>query len=187
MMQTFFTSCGSEVSGSHVPAVRNVGGAVRKRVSVTLPDSNRSSSWDLRRVRATRRTIIDYAAALPLAVSSVSTTGLTAGKDRHFPTICTRRLPCAATGKQGDLFTNQHKKENTMRARPRKSSDCRVMFDAEVAAFFGISKATLCRRLARPVKGEIDLNRARPQRVGSRRIWLRDNVERVIMGKEVTA
>ena len=73
-----------------------------------------------------------------------------------------------------------------MRARPRKSSDCRVMFDADVAAFFGISKATLCRRLARPVKGEIDLNRARPQRVGSRRIWLRDDVERVIMGKEVT-
>ena len=84
MMQTFSTSCGSEVSGRHVPAVRNVGGAVRKRVSVTLPDSNRSSSWDLRRVRAIRRTIFDYAAALPLAVSSVSTTGLTAGKDRHF-------------------------------------------------------------------------------------------------------
>lgn len=74
-----------------------------------------------------------------------------------------------------------------MRARPRKSSDCRVMFDADVAAFFGISTATLCRRLARPVKGEIDLNRARPQRVGSRRIWLRDDVERVIRGKEVMA
>lgn len=74
-----------------------------------------------------------------------------------------------------------------MRTRPRKSSDCRVMFDADVAAFFGISTATLCRRLASPVKGEIDLNRARPQRVGSRRIWLRDDVERVIRGKEVMA
>lgn len=186
-MTTISTSCGSEVSGRHVPAVRNVGGAVRKRVHTLSRLSAAQRPGICVRVCATRRTTFDYAAALPLAVSSVSTTGLTAGKDRHFTTICTRRLPCAATGKQGDLFTNQHKKENTMRARPRKSSDCRVMFDADVAAFFGISTATLCRRLARPVKGEIDLNRARPQRVGSRRIWLRDDVERVIRGKEVMA
>lgn len=71
------------------------------------------------------------------------------------------------------------------KTRPRKSSSSRVMFDAEVAALFGISTATLKRRLDRPVAGEIDLNRARPQRIGSRRIWLRADVERCIEGKEV--
>ena len=103
------TSCGSEGSGNDSPAVRNVVEVVRKRV-FRSPDFNRLPAWDLRRVRATRRTIFDYAAALPLAVSSVSTTGLTAGKDRHFTTICTRRPPCAATGKQGNLFTEKNQK-----------------------------------------------------------------------------
>lgn len=65
------------------PAVRNVVEVVRKRVFHS-PDFNHLPAWDLRRVRATRRTVIDCAAASPLAVSSVSTTGLAAGKDRHF-------------------------------------------------------------------------------------------------------
>ena len=64
------------------PAVRNVVEVVRKRVFHS-PDFNHLPAWDLRRVRATRRTVIDCAAASPLAVSSVSTTGLAAGKDRH--------------------------------------------------------------------------------------------------------
>ena len=104
------TSCGSEGSGSNSPAVRNVVEVVRKRV-FRSPDFNRLPAWDLRQVRATRRTIIDCAAASPLAVSSVSTTGLAAGKDRHFTTtICTRRPPCAVTGKQGNLFTEKYQK-----------------------------------------------------------------------------
>ena len=78
-----FTSCGSEGSGDDSPAVRNVVEVVRKRV-FHPPDFNHLPAWDLRRVRATRRTVIDCAAASPLAVSSVSTTGLAAGKDRHF-------------------------------------------------------------------------------------------------------
>lgn len=63
------------------------------------------------------------------------------------------------------------------RARP---ADCRVMFDADVAAFFGISVKTLQRRVARPVKGEIDPNDAHPVTIGSRRLWLRSDVERLI-------
>lgn len=87
------TSCGSEGSGINSPAVRNVVEVVRKRV-FRSPDLSHLPAWDLRRVRATRRTVIDCAAASPLAVSSVSTTGLAAGKDRHFTTtICTRRRP----------------------------------------------------------------------------------------------
>ena len=109
-MTTISTSCGSEVSGRHVPAVRNVGGAVRKRVH-THSRLSAARPWICAKVRATRRTIIDCAAASPLAVSSVSTTGLAAGKDRHFTTtICTRRPPCAATGKQGNLFTEKYQK-----------------------------------------------------------------------------
>lgn len=103
-----FTSCGSEGSGINSPAVRNVVEVVRKRV-FRSPDFNHLPAWDLRQFRATRRTPI-YAAALPLAVSSVSTTGLAAGKDRHFTTICTRRPPCAVTGKQGNLFTEKYQK-----------------------------------------------------------------------------
>ena len=49
-----------------------------------------------------------------------------------------------------------------------KPSDCRVMFDADVAAFFGISVKTLQRRVARPVT------------IGSRRLWRREDVERLV-------
>ena len=65
--------------------------------------------------------------------------------------------------------------------RPKsKPADCRVWFDADVAAFFGICVKTLQRRVAHPVKSEINLNDARPQTIGSRRIWLREDVERLI-------
>lgn len=65
--------------------------------------------------------------------------------------------------------------------RPRaKPTDSRVWFDADVAAFFGISVKTLQRRVARPVKGEIDPNDAHPQTIGGRRLWLREDVERLI-------
>ena len=63
------------------------------------------------------------------------------------------------------------------KARPMA---CRIMFDADVAAFFGISVKTLQRRVARPVKGEIDPNDAHPVTIGSRRLWLRSDVERLI-------
>lgn len=52
-----------------------------------------------------------------------------------------------------------------------------IMTDADVAAFFGIAKATLQRRVRRPVPGELDLNRAGPQVVGGRRFWVRTRVE----------
>lgn len=61
-----------------------------------------------------------------------------------------------------------------------KPSDCRVMFDADVAAFFGIDKRTLQRRILRPVPGEIDPNDARPVTIGGRRLWLRDEIERLV-------
>lgn len=61
-----------------------------------------------------------------------------------------------------------------------KPSDNRVMFDADVAAFFGIDKRTLQRRILRPVPGEIDPNDAHPVTIGSRRLWLRDEVERLV-------
>ena len=65
--------------------------------------------------------------------------------------------------------------------RPRaKPTDPRVMFDADVAAFFGISVKTLQRRIATPAKGEINPNDARPQMIGSRRLWLREDVERLV-------
>ena len=65
--------------------------------------------------------------------------------------------------------------------RPRaKPTDPRVMFDADVAAFLGIDKRTLQRRILRPVPGEIDPNDARPVTIGGRRLWLREDVERLI-------
>ena len=65
--------------------------------------------------------------------------------------------------------------------RPRaKPTDPRVMFDADVAAFRGIDKRTLQRRILRPVPGEIDPNDARPVTIGGRRLWLREDVERLI-------
>ena len=62
----------------------------------------------------------------------------------------------------------------------KKPSDCRVMFDADVAAFFGIDKRTLQRRILRPVPGEIDPNDAHPVTIGGRRLWLREDVERLV-------
>lgn len=65
--------------------------------------------------------------------------------------------------------------------RPRPmSTDGRIMSDADVAAFLGISKKTLQRRVAKPVPGEIDLNGARPVTIGCRRLWLREDVERLV-------
>ena len=65
--------------------------------------------------------------------------------------------------------------------RPRaKPSDCRVMFDADVAAFFGIDVRTLQRRVLRPVPGEINPNDAHPCTIGGRRLWLREDVERLV-------
>lgn len=61
-----------------------------------------------------------------------------------------------------------------------KPSDNRVMFDAGVAAFLGIDKRTLQRRILRPVTGEIDQNDARPVTIGSRRLWRREDVERLV-------
>lgn len=59
-------------------------------------------------------------------------------------------------------------------------TDCRVMFDADVAAFFGISTRTLQRRITTPAKGEINPNDAHPCVIGSRRLWLREEVERLV-------
>ncbi len=61
-----------------------------------------------------------------------------------------------------------------------KPSDARVMFDADVAAFFGISVKTLQRRVATPAKGEINPNDAHPCTIGGRRLWLREDVERLV-------
>lgn len=52
-----------------------------------------------------------------------------------------------------------------------------VMTDAEVAAFFGIPKRTLQRRVISPRKGEINPNDAEPRYLGGRRFWLREKVE----------
>ena len=61
-----------------------------------------------------------------------------------------------------------------------KPGDSRIMFDADVAAFLGIDKRTLQRRILRPVPGEIDPNDARPVTIGSRRLWRREDVERLV-------
>ena len=55
-----------------------------------------------------------------------------------------------------------------------------IMFAKDVAEFFGISRRTLQRRIKKPVAGEIDPNKADPQKIGSRRLWLRENVERLV-------
>ena len=67
-----------------------------------------------------------------------------------------------------------------MKPPKSKPTDCRVMFDADVAAFFGIDKRTLQRRILRPVPGEIDPNDAHPCVIGNRRLWLREEVERLV-------
>lgn len=58
--------------------------------------------------------------------------------------------------------------------------DSRIMFDADVAAFFGISTKTLQRRVAKPAEGEINPNLAHPKTIGGRRLWLREDVERLV-------
>ena len=55
-----------------------------------------------------------------------------------------------------------------------------IMFDKDVAEFFGLSLRTIQRRVKNPARGEIDLNRADPLMIGSRRIWTRANVERLV-------
>jgi len=64
--------------------------------------------------------------------------------------------------------------------RRETPSDKRVMFDSEVAEFFGISVKTLQRRLARPAAGEINPNMAHPRTIGGRRLWLREDVEKLV-------
>jgi len=59
-------------------------------------------------------------------------------------------------------------------------TDNPIMFDKDVAKFFGISVRTLRRRVKNPVAGEIDPNKAEPHTIGSRRLWLRANVERLV-------
>ncbi len=54
-----------------------------------------------------------------------------------------------------------------------------IMTDAEVAEFFGISKRTLQRRVLNPVRGEIDPNDAKPETIGGRRFWRREDVLRL--------
>ena len=65
-------------------------------------------------------------------------------------------------------------KVNTMK------TESPIMFDKDVAEFLGISKRTLQRRVKNPVAGEIDLNKAEPQIIGNRRLWLRANVEKLV-------
>lgn len=54
-----------------------------------------------------------------------------------------------------------------------------IMTDKDVAKFFGISVRTLMRRLEKPLAGEIDPNLGNPRKIGGRRFWLRENVERM--------
>ena len=61
-----------------------------------------------------------------------------------------------------------------------------IMFDKEVADFFGISVRTFKRRILKPVPGEINPNEAAPVTIGRRRIWLRANIERLVGIKKGT-
>lgn len=54
-----------------------------------------------------------------------------------------------------------------------------IMTDKDIAKFFGISVRTLMRRLDKPLAGEIDPNLGNPRKIGGRRFWLRENVERM--------
>ena len=54
-----------------------------------------------------------------------------------------------------------------------------IMTDKDVAKFFGISVRTLMRRLDKPLACEIDPNLGNPRKIGGRRFWLRENVERM--------
>ncbi len=65
------------------------------------------------------------------------------------------------------------------RTHPERPRNHPVIFDKDVAEFFGISLRTLQNRMLRPVAGELDLNDAHPAKVGGRRFWLRSSVERL--------
>ena len=54
-----------------------------------------------------------------------------------------------------------------------------IMTDKDVAKFFNISVRTLVRRLEKPLAGEIDPNMGNPRKIGGRRFWLRENVEKL--------
>lgn len=60
------------------------------------------------------------------------------------------------------------------------ANDKPIMFDKDVAELFGISVRTLQRRVLRPMPGEVDPNRAEPVEIGGRRLWLRENVMRLV-------
>lgn len=55
-----------------------------------------------------------------------------------------------------------------------------IMSDRDVAEYLGVSVYSIRRRLANPVKGEIDLNEAEPKVVAGRRFWLRSNIEKML-------
>lgn len=55
-----------------------------------------------------------------------------------------------------------------------------IMSDKDVAEYLGVSVCSIRRRLAKPVKGEIDLNDAEPKVVAGRRFWLRSNIEKML-------
>lgn len=96
---------------------------------------------------------------------------------------CTRRQPHGErergrSRRAAKTATQSHtsKEPDAMKTAKPPKEERTVWDDADVAEFFGISKATLQRRARRPVAGEIDPNDAKPGVIGGRRFWLRDNV-----------
>ena len=68
-----------------------------------------------------------------------------------------------------------------MRRRSEEMVDDRIMNDEQVARLLRVSVRTLRRRLdAPPPPGEIDIRRAAPEKFGSRRFWLRSEVEKLL-------
>ncbi len=59
-------------------------------------------------------------------------------------------------------------------------ADPRILTDRDVARMLGISVRTLQQRMQEPRAGELDLRRAEPQKIGGRRFWVRERVERTI-------
>ena len=54
-----------------------------------------------------------------------------------------------------------------------------IMTDKDVAKFLCRSVRTLMRRLDKRLAVEIDPNLGNPRKIGGRRFWLRENVERM--------